>query len=102
MARWAAVAYIAGNRIADAWLKREDLNTPALRALDAKTIVLPVDIVELQAPDLSRAQPIDREQQENGPVAATGRIIPCGLINHPADLVPGRPQGEALVLVDTG
>ena len=63
LARWPAVAHIACNRIADAWLKREELNTPALRALDAKTIVLPVDIVELQAPDLSRAQPIDREQQ---------------------------------------
>ena len=40
MARWPAVAHIACNRIADAWLKRKDLNTPALRALDAKTIVL--------------------------------------------------------------
>src|SRR5712691_4200326 len=102
MARWPAVAHVACNSIADARLERAHLKTHALGSLDPKTIVLPVDIVELQSPDLSRAQPIDREQQQHGAVAETGRLIPRGLVNHTADLVPGRSKGEALVPVDVG
>src|SRR3989449_3899406 len=102
VARWPAVAHVAGNRIADARLERAHLQTHALGALDPQTIVLPVDIVELQAPDLSRAQPIDREQQQHGAIAETGGILPRGRVNHTADLVPGRPKGGAFLPIDLG
>src|SRR6266487_159738 len=102
MARWPAVTQVACKSIADARLERAHLKTHALGALDPQTIVLPVDIVELQAPDLSRAQPIDREQQQNGAIAETGGIIPQGRVNHTADLVPGRPKGEAFMPIEVG
>jgi hypothetical protein len=95
VARWPAMAHVAGKSIADARLARAHRKTQALGALDPQTIVLPVDIVELPAPDLARAQPIDREQQQNGAIAETGGSIPRGRVNHPVDLVPGRPKGEA-------
>src|SRR5712691_332171 len=102
VARWPAVAHVAGKSIADARLERAHLQTHALGALDPQTIVLPVDIVELQAPDLSRAQPIDREQQQHGAIAETGGILPRGRVNHTADLVPGRPKGEAFMPIEVG
>src|SRR6266545_1656196 len=84
VARWPAVAPVAGQSIADTRLERAHRQTHALGALDPQTIVLPVDIVEWQAPDLSRAQPRDREQQQHGTMAATGGILSRGRVHHPA------------------
>jgi hypothetical protein len=41
-----------------------------------ESVLVPVEIVELQAPDFARAEPIDREQQEDSPIAEVDRLRP--------------------------
>jgi hypothetical protein len=54
----------------------EGRKAQALRASDADTVMLPIDIVELQASDFARTQAIDSQQQQDGSVAESGRRIP--------------------------
>src|SRR5437870_7192509 len=75
-ALWPAVPQVACNRITNTRHKGEGLKAQALGSSDADTVVLPIDIVELQASDFARAQAIDSQQQQDGPVAEMGRYIP--------------------------
>jgi hypothetical protein len=78
-ATWAlrpATLQVACERIADTRLEGKELKAPALGSSYVERVLVPVDIVELQAPDFARAEAIDREQQQDSPVAEVDRLIP--------------------------
>src|SRR5215813_1695408 len=62
-----ATLQVACERIANTWLEGKELKAPALGASYVERVMVPVDIVELQAPDLARAQAIGSEQQQDRP-----------------------------------
>src|SRR5215510_6561415 len=64
-----AILQVAGERIADTRLEGKELKASALGASYVERVLVPVDIVELQAPDFARAEAIDSEQQLDRPVA---------------------------------
>jgi len=71
-----ATLQIAYERIADTRLEGKELKAPALGSSYVERVLVPVDIVELQASDFARAEAIDREQQQDSPVAEVDRLIP--------------------------
>jgi hypothetical protein len=56
-----ATLQVAYERIADTRREGKALTAPALGASYMERVLMPVEIVELQAPDFARAEPIDRE-----------------------------------------
>lgn len=71
-----ATLEVACKRIADTRLEGKELKAATLGASYVESVVVPVEIVELQAPDFARAEAIDREQQEDSPVAEVDRLRP--------------------------
>jgi hypothetical protein len=71
-----ATLQVACERIADTRLEGKELKAPAFGASYVERVLMPVDIVELQAPDFARAEAIDSEQQQDRPVAEMDRLMP--------------------------
>src|SRR5260370_15065118 len=93
---------IACERIADTRLEGKELKAPALGASYMERVLVPVDIVELQAPDFARAEAVDSEQQHDRPVAEVDRLRPCRRLKHMADLLPPRPERQTGVAAAAG
>jgi hypothetical protein len=95
-----AILQVACERIADTRLEGKELKVPALGASDVERVLVPVDIVELQAPDFARAEAIDSEQQQDRPVAEVDWLRPCRRLKHTADVIPRRSEWQTGVAVE--
>jgi hypothetical protein len=71
-------------------LQGQQFTPPALGPHHGKAIFFPIDVVELKAPNLARAQPVNSEQKKDGAVTELIWLVSSRIRNDGFNLFPGR------------
>ena len=95
-----SLAQVTSNRVPCVWLQGQQFSLPALGSQHTEPILVPIDVVELKAPNLARAQSVNGEQKKDGAVTELKWLVSTWVRNDAFDLVPRWPHGESFVPVD--